>query len=295
MATPSCALPGRRNSPAPRSSTASCRSSRSRSPASRCWRPSSALHAPHRRDDCGRRIAAAPSRPARSAVRPSQPHLLRRAAGSGDRGSPRRQRAGGRVLHRPRPLQGRQRHARPSGRRRADPQRDPAAVAHAARRRSRGAAWRRRIRRDLLDRGRQRRDADARPAHHLGNLRALRHQRPEHRHRRLDRHRDHRPELRDRGRHHALRRHGAVPRQERRPQPRLHLRRGDGCRSVQRKLLEADLREAIDNDRLQLAYQPVVNASGETVIGVEALAAGRIRPAATSRRPSSSRSPSIPA
>jgi diguanylate cyclase len=38
-----------------------------------------------------------------------------------------------------------------------------------------------------------------------------------------------------------------------------------------RKLLEADLREAIDNDRLQLVYQPVVNKSGEEVIGVEAL------------------------
>ena len=55
--------------------------------------------------------------------------------------------AGGRVLHRPRPLQGRQRHARPSGRRRADPQRHAAAVAHHARRRSGGAARRRRVRR----------------------------------------------------------------------------------------------------------------------------------------------------
>jgi len=38
-----------------------------------------------------------------------------------------------------------------------------------------------------------------------------------------------------------------------------------------RKLLEADLRGAIENDRLQLLYQPIVNKSGETVIGVEAL------------------------
>ncbi|HKS86954.1 MAG TPA: EAL domain-containing protein [Pseudolabrys sp.] len=38
-----------------------------------------------------------------------------------------------------------------------------------------------------------------------------------------------------------------------------------------RKLLEADLREAIENDSLQLLYQPVVNKSGETVVGVEAL------------------------
>ena len=38
-----------------------------------------------------------------------------------------------------------------------------------------------------------------------------------------------------------------------------------------RKLLEADLREAIENDRLRLLYQPVVNKSGEVVVGVEAL------------------------
>ncbi len=38
-----------------------------------------------------------------------------------------------------------------------------------------------------------------------------------------------------------------------------------------RKLLESDLREAIENDDLQVAYQPIVNNSGETVVGVEAL------------------------
>lgn len=38
-----------------------------------------------------------------------------------------------------------------------------------------------------------------------------------------------------------------------------------------RKLLENDLREAIENDGLRLLYQPIVNASGETVMGVEAL------------------------
>jgi diguanylate cyclase (GGDEF)-like protein len=38
-----------------------------------------------------------------------------------------------------------------------------------------------------------------------------------------------------------------------------------------RKLLEGDLREAIENDRLKLLYQPIVNKSGETVVGVEAL------------------------
>ena len=38
-----------------------------------------------------------------------------------------------------------------------------------------------------------------------------------------------------------------------------------------RKLLEADLREAIEQDRLHLLYQPIVNNSGERVVGVEAL------------------------
>jgi diguanylate cyclase (GGDEF)-like protein len=38
-----------------------------------------------------------------------------------------------------------------------------------------------------------------------------------------------------------------------------------------RKLLEADLRDAIENDRLQLLYQPIVNKSGESVVGAEAL------------------------
>ncbi len=38
-----------------------------------------------------------------------------------------------------------------------------------------------------------------------------------------------------------------------------------------RKLLEADLREAIENDHLKLHYQPIVNKSGEIVVGVEAL------------------------
>jgi len=38
-----------------------------------------------------------------------------------------------------------------------------------------------------------------------------------------------------------------------------------------RKLLEADLREAIENNRLQLLYQPIVNKSGVRLVGVEAL------------------------
>jgi diguanylate cyclase len=39
-----------------------------------------------------------------------------------------------------------------------------------------------------------------------------------------------------------------------------------------RKLLEGDLLQAIKGDGLRAAYQPIVNASGDTVIGVEALA-----------------------
>jgi diguanylate cyclase (GGDEF)-like protein len=39
-----------------------------------------------------------------------------------------------------------------------------------------------------------------------------------------------------------------------------------------RKLLEGDLLRAIQNDGLVAVYQPIVNASGESVIGVEALA-----------------------
>jgi diguanylate cyclase (GGDEF)-like protein len=38
-----------------------------------------------------------------------------------------------------------------------------------------------------------------------------------------------------------------------------------------RKLLEGDLREAIENDRLKVLYQPIVNKSGDKVLGVEAL------------------------
>jgi diguanylate cyclase (GGDEF)-like protein len=40
----------------------------------------------------------------------------------------------------------------------------------------------------------------------------------------------------------------------------------------QRKLVEQDLREAIEHDHLKVLYQPIVNASGEKVIAVEALA-----------------------
>ncbi len=62
-----------------------------------------------------------------------------------------------------------------------------------------------------------------------------------------------------------------------------------------RKLLEADLREAIENDRLRLMYQPIVNKSGEVMVGVASkrCAAGPTRSAARFRRWNSSRSRSI--
>ena len=40
---------------------------------------------------------------------------------------------------------------------------------------------------------------------------------------------------------------------------------------LQRKLVENDLRSAIERNELKVAYQPIVNNSGETVVGVEAL------------------------
>jgi len=40
----------------------------------------------------------------------------------------------------------------------------------------------------------------------------------------------------------------------------------------QRKLVEQELRETIENDGLKVFYQPIFNASGDKVVGVEALA-----------------------
>jgi diguanylate cyclase (GGDEF)-like protein len=39
----------------------------------------------------------------------------------------------------------------------------------------------------------------------------------------------------------------------------------------ERKQLESDLREAINSDQLGIVYQPIVNGSGDTILGVEAL------------------------
>ena len=145
---------------------------------------------------------------------------------------PGRPAAGRGVLSRPRSFQGRQRHARPFDRRRTDPQRHAAAHQHVARRRSRGPARRRRIRRHHHGRPRPGHAAIDRAADHFDPVRALYDRRQYHRHWRQHRDCVHRPAFRrSRDRHHALRRHGALPRQERRPQPRLHLRHRDGCRS----------------------------------------------------------------
>ena len=71
---------------------------------------------------------------------------------------------------------------------------------------------------------------------------------------------------RRRRRHHAPRRHGALSRQERGPQPRLHLRYGDGRRSAQ---AQAARERPARGDRAatssSVAYQPIVNNSGEKV------------------------------
>jgi diguanylate cyclase (GGDEF)-like protein len=40
---------------------------------------------------------------------------------------------------------------------------------------------------------------------------------------------------------------------------------------LQRKVVENDLRQAIERNELRVAYQPIVNNSGETVVGIEAL------------------------
>ena len=118
------AAPARRRT----SSTAWCRLSALRSPALRCSRVSC----------CATCAAPRPRSPrARTALRylamhdplcglPNRIFFGERLEAVDRRGQARRV-AGGGVLHRPRPLQGRQRHARPSGRRRADPQRDAAA------------------------------------------------------------------------------------------------------------------------------------------------------------------------
>ena len=111
-------------------------------------RPGAALHPPHRHEARRGRGPPAPPRLARPPVGPAEPHLVRRAPRRRDRKhQPRRQRRGG-AGDRPRSLQGHQRHARPSHRRRADQRRGAAARARGAARGSGRPARRRRVRRD---------------------------------------------------------------------------------------------------------------------------------------------------
>ncbi len=74
----------------------------------------------------------------------------------------------------------------------------------------------------------------------------------------------------------------------------LHLRRGDGCRSLpQPNCSRRICAKRSKSDQLQLLYQPVVNKRGEIPLSAwRHCAAGNIRPAATSHRPNSSRLPS---
>ena len=129
--------------------------------------------------------------------------------------------------------------------------------------------------------------AGHRRAHHRLAERAVRDRRPHHRDRRLDRHRHHRQALRRRrGRRHALCRHGALPRQERGPQPRLHLRRGDGRRPVEP---QADRAGAARGDRERLARGALPadrqrqRRKGGRRRGAGALAASDARPDPASR------------
>ena len=105
-----------------------------------------------------------------------------------------------------------------------------------------------------------------------------------------------RPALRRLGRHHALRRHGALPREERRPQPRLHLRRGDGRRPVAAQARRAgtarDHRERRPQGVLPADLQRQ-RRQGCRRRGAGALAASDARHDLA--RPNSSRSPSTPA
>ncbi len=89
-------------------------------------------------------------------------------------------------------------------------------------------ARRRRVRRDYRRATRSCVAAGPRHAHDRDALRTLLHRQPYHRDRRQHRDCGHPRACGRRRRRHAACRHGALPRQERRPQPRLHLRRSDG-------------------------------------------------------------------
>ncbi len=137
--------------------------------------------------------------------------------------------------------------------------------------------------------------SDRRP-HHRRRLRALLDQRPQHHHRRLDRHCGDRPPRPRCRRHSALRRHGALSRQERGPQPRLHLRRGDGRRPVQPQAPRR--RSALRHQERRPRRRLPADHQFERRKGHRRRGAGALEPSdhrAKSRRRNSFRSPSIPA
>ena len=160
----------------------------------------------------------------RRADRAGQPRDVSRPAQSGIRARQTRRQPIRRALYRSRSFQGRQRHARPSGRRRAaargrrTPESLRARDRHGRplrRRRIRHAAGRRRERRQYRNAGGQDR---RRPGDAIRDRRQSDSHHRQHRHRALpERHRRRR-------RHDDEGRSRALPRQERRPQPfRLHV------------------------------------------------------------------------
>ena len=104
--------------------------------------------------------------------------------------------------------------------------------------------------------------AGDRRAHHCRGLRALLDQRPQHHHRRLDRHRGDRPPRRATPPTFCATPtwRSIAPRTKAATAPASTTRRWTPtCRN--RKLLEGDLLHAIQNDDLRAAYQPIVNAA----------------------------------
>ena len=157
----------------------------------------------------------APGRPPRPVHRPDQPVGLPRAARGGRRGE--RAAADRGALHRPRRVQGRERRARPPGRRRGAGPGRPADHRCAAAGRRGGSARRRRVRRALpaprrrRGRRRHRRAGGRRPRA------AVRRRRRPGRHRGQRRHRHHRARPARRRAAHRRGRPGALPGQGRGP------------------------------------------------------------------------------
>ena len=116
-------------------------------------------------------------------------------------------------------------------------------------------------------------------------VRALLDQRPHHRHRRQHRHRRDRPA--HRGGSADIMRYADMALYRAKNEGRNRACIYDAVMDAdlsQRKLIEQDLRETIENDGLKVFYQPIFNAGGDKVVGVEALARWPHPAAASSRR-----------